>query len=117
MLRTTASSILRSPAVVDFIAKHKDPPDAIVAFNDATAYGAMQALKEINVAVPGRTRVTGCDDEDAASAVGLTTLHMNMANVGQEAARLLYRQLNSRDVRPAAEHIVIDMQVKVRSTT
>ena len=104
-------------AVVDYLAKHKDPPDAIVAFNDATAFGALQALKEIDVAVPGRTKVTGCDDEDAASAVGLTTLHMNMVNVGQEAARLVYRALNNRDSRQPAEHVVIDMQVKVRSTT
>jgi DNA-binding LacI/PurR family transcriptional regulator len=61
--------------------------------------------------------VTGCDDEDSASAVGLTTLHMNMVNVGQEAARLIYRALNNREARQPAEHVVIDMQVKVRSTT
>ena len=104
-------------AVIDYLSKHKDPPDAIVAFNDATAYGALQALKEMNIAVPDRTRVTGCDDEDSASAVGLTTLHMNMVNVGQEAARLIYRALNNREARQPAEHVIIDMQVKVRSTT
>ncbi|MFH0907460.1 MAG: LacI family DNA-binding transcriptional regulator [bacterium] len=104
-------------AVVDYLARHKDPPDAIVAFNDATAYGVLQALREINIPVPGRTRVTGCDDEDAASAVGLTTLHMNMVNVGQEAARLIYGALNNRETRRQAEHVIIDMQMKVRSTT
>ncbi|HEY8241005.1 MAG TPA: LacI family DNA-binding transcriptional regulator, partial [Kiritimatiellia bacterium] len=58
--------------VLDYVSKHKTPPDAFVAFNDSSAYGVLQALKEIGIAVPGQTRVTGCDDEPAASAVGLT---------------------------------------------
>jgi DNA-binding LacI/PurR family transcriptional regulator len=42
---------------------------------------------------------------------------MNMVDVGQEAARLIFKALNNRDARQPAEHAVIDMQVKVRSTT
>ncbi|HEY8240094.1 MAG TPA: LacI family DNA-binding transcriptional regulator [Kiritimatiellia bacterium] len=104
-------------AALDYMSKRSEPPDAFVAFNDSTAYGVLQAMKEIGVAVPGQTRVAGCDDEDAAAAVGLTTLHMNMVDLGQEAARLLFRHLNARDTTPDAEHIVIDMQVRARSTS
>jgi LacI family transcriptional regulator len=104
-------------AILDYMSKRQGPPDAFVAFNDSTAYGILQAMKELGVAVPGQTRVTGCDDEDAAAAIGLTTLHMNMVGLGQEAGRLLFRQLNNREGVQPAEHIVIDMQVKARSTT
>lgn len=103
--------------ILDYMSKRPGPPDAFVAFNDSTAFGVLQALKEIGVAVPAQARVTGCDDEDAAAAVGLTTLHMNMVGLGQEAARLLYRQLGNREGMQPAEHVVIDMQVKARTTT
>jgi DNA-binding LacI/PurR family transcriptional regulator len=87
-------------------------PEAFVCFNDATAYGALQALRE-----RGRTDVlvTGCDDETAAAAMNLTTLHMPMPELGQAAARLLLERVGPEVTDTPARHEVVDLAVMWRA--
>jgi LacI family transcriptional regulator len=62
-------------------------PDVWVALNDATALGAIQALKEHGVRVPDDTAVTGFDDIHAARFVGLTTVGVPLSAIGETAVR------------------------------
>ncbi|GAA2100779.1 LacI family DNA-binding transcriptional regulator [Microlunatus panaciterrae] len=61
--------------------------DAIMAFNDITAFGALQALRQAGVAVPDRVKVIGIDGLSIGTFVSpqLTTLALDMTQVAQAA--------------------------------
>jgi LacI family transcriptional regulator len=70
-------------------------PTAIFASNDETAAGAMVAIKEAGLAVPGDVSVAGFDDTDAAKFVWppLTTVHQPIYEMAHAATGLLLDRL------------------------
>ena len=74
-------------------------PTALLCSSDALAFGAMAALRERGVDVPGDMSVVGFDDVPAAAGAGLTTVRRPLKQKGREACRLL--------TDPAAEREVI----------
>ncbi len=71
------------------------PATAIFAANDAMAVGALAALAEAGLDVPGRMAVTGFDDIPIARYVAppLTTIRVDIAELGGRAFALLHRTL------------------------
>ncbi len=69
----------------------KEPPTAVVAYNDLIAIGAMDAIKQAGLRVPGDISVVGFDDINVASEVNppLTTVHVPKKTMGTLAARRL----------------------------
>lgn len=61
--------------------------DAVVAFNDVMACGALRALHESSIEVPDQVRLAGCDGLDLGTVVhpALTTLAVDMAEVARAA--------------------------------
>jgi LacI family transcriptional regulator len=92
-------------------------PDAFVAFNDSTAYGVLQALKERDMGVPAKVAVTGCDDEPASAILGLTSLHMPMRELGEEAARLLVKRIHEARGQQKPSHTVLQMTPMFRGSS
>ncbi len=80
-----ASTLLEGAAV----------PDAIFAANDLMAIGAMAALRERGLPVPGRVAVIGFDDILVARLVtpALTTISQFQQDLGTVAAETLLRRL------------------------
>jgi len=68
---------------------------AIFAANDAMAVGALAALAEVGLDVPGRMAGTGFDDIPIARYVAppLTTIRVDIAELGGRAFALLHRAL------------------------
>ena len=66
-------------------------PTAIFAANDSMAVGALAALAEAGVAVPGEMSVAGFDDIPIARYVAppLTTIRVDIADLGRRAFGLL----------------------------
>jgi DNA-binding LacI/PurR family transcriptional regulator len=64
------------------------PPDAIAAMGDELALGALRALRQAGIAVPGDTAITGWDDSAAAAPAGLTTLAQSLRDQGHRCAQL-----------------------------
>jgi LacI family transcriptional regulator len=75
-------------------------PTAIFAANDSMAFGALAALAEAGVAVPGEMSVAGFDDIPVARYVAppLTTIRVDIADLGRRAFGLLLDAI----ARPAA---------------
>lgn len=69
---------------------------ALIAYNDLVAAGALQACRDIGRRVPEDVAIVGCDDVYMAALVtpALTTLRVSGRGLGQEAMRLLLRQLD-----------------------
>jgi LacI family transcriptional regulator len=64
-------------------------PDAIIAFSDESALGALIALRQAGVEVPGRISIAGVDGTRDASLLNLTTVKLPMYELGAAAARLV----------------------------
>jgi DNA-binding LacI/PurR family transcriptional regulator len=94
------------------------PFTALFAFNDVTAIGAIQALFDAGVDVPGDVSVVGFDDIPGAlyHRPGLTTVRQPLRNMGESAARLLLQRIE----HPRAAYapfVTVEPELVVRGTT
>lgn len=82
------------------IAEMSPRPDAIFAANDMMALGCLFALNEAGLNVPGDIALAGFDDIPMARFVSppLTTMRVNIAELGERAARALIEQLAEHPV-------------------
>ena len=74
-------------------------PDAVVAANDNAAIGALRALKEWGLDVPGDVMLTGFDNSEASAFLepSLTTFAVETGELGRFAAKIIVdRCLNPR---------------------
>jgi LacI family transcriptional regulator len=104
-------------AALEYLGKRETWPDAFVAFNDSTALGVLEALRERGGAERKPVAVTGCDDEPSSTFVGLTTLHMPMLELGRETARLLFERMEQKGEDVPVRSSVIELSLKVRQTS
>jgi len=74
-------------------------PTAVFAGNDVVAYGAMQAIKDAGLSIPGDVSIMGFDDDLPSRYVNppLTTMTNPAPSLGAEAARLLIAALRGRE--------------------
>jgi alanine racemase len=93
-------------------------PTAVLAMSDAMAIGAMRAIRERALTVPGDVSVVGFDDIDLAASVDppLTTVHQPSRRKGEEAVSMLLRRIGRRGSgRP--EHRRLVTRLVVRGST
>jgi LacI family transcriptional regulator len=69
------------------ILAHPPLPDAMLAANDEAAVGALSALRQAGIDVPGQISVAGIDDLRIARFTGLTTVSLPLYEIGAMAAR------------------------------
>jgi len=72
-------------------------PRSVFASSDIQAIGAMQAIRERGLSVPGDVAIVGFDGIELASHVGLTTMRQPMVEMGQIAADRLIHKINESD--------------------
>lgn len=74
---------------------------ALICFNDRMAMGAIQEIRERGMSVPKDVSVIGYDDIPAAASFSppLTTINNQAPELGRTAARLLFDQLDGKDVQ------------------
>jgi LacI family transcriptional regulator len=72
--------------------------DAIFAANDNMAIGALEALRKAGIQVPRDVAIAGFDDIPLARHLGMSTVRVRIAELGERAlARLLERLANNDD--------------------
>ncbi|MDX9952611.1 MAG: LacI family DNA-binding transcriptional regulator [Anaerolineae bacterium] len=89
--------------------------DAILAFNDLVAVGAMQACQALGRRVPEDIGIIGFDDIPLATIIKpqLTTLHVNLMHIGKVAMQSLLDMMGGV-VCPAA--MLIEPELYVRDS-
>jgi len=75
-----------------------DPPTAVFAMSDEMAFGAIRALQDRRLGMPGDVAIVGVDDHEIAEMAGLTTIRLYPRKLGALAAESLL-QLIDRDLR------------------
>ncbi len=91
---------------------------ALFAFNDISAIGAIGALREAGLAVPGDVSVLGFDDIQSAAYQnpGLTTVRQPLRQMGALAAETVVRRIEQGG-RDAQRTIKVAPELIVRGTT
>ena len=79
--------------------------DAIFAANDMMALGALQALRTVGVRVPAQVAVAGFDDVPLARYLGLSTMRVDIAGIGERAVARLVDELEGISTTPAVERL------------
>ena len=79
-----------------------EPPDAVFAYNDLIAIGAMRAVGEAALRIPEDIAVIGFDDieEGRFWAPTLTTISPDKEHIGRLAVRALVARIEGRPVSP-----------------
>ncbi len=98
---------------------------AIVAANDLLAVGALRALRERGIAVPGGMSVVGYNDMPLVDLLDppLTTVRVPQYEMGQTAARIMLTLLADRrddappDVATDARQVTLEPRLVVRGST
>ena len=91
---------------------------AIFCFNDIAAIGAIRALKDAGLTVPGDVSVVGFDDIQSAaySTPSLTTVRQPLLEMGKRGAQVLLERIADRE-RPYPSEIVMAPELVVREST
>lgn len=88
--------------------------DAVFAANDNMAIGALQALRDAHLSVPADVAVVGFDDIPLARYLGLTTVRVRIAELGERAVSRLLDSLTRKEREGDELH---EPELVVRSTT
>ncbi|WIY52072.1 LacI family DNA-binding transcriptional regulator [Devosia sp. YIM 151766] len=92
-----------------------NPPDGIFCGNDQIARGVIDALRERGVSVPGAVSVIGFDNWEivaAATRPPLTTIDMNLKELGREAGRLILDLAEGKPVEPGIRTLPCKLVVR-----
>ena len=109
----TEESGLRAAAV---LLRQPELPTAVLAFNDRSAVGLLDALNRAGVDVPGSVSIVGYDDSPLArlAHVQLTTVSQDAQQQAEHAIATAIERLD--DGRSAAREVVLSPQLVVRRT-
>jgi LacI family transcriptional regulator len=91
---------------------------AIFCLNDIAAIGAIRALKDAGLAVPGDVSVVGFDDILSAAycTPSLTTVRQPLTEMGKRGAQVLLERIADRGKEYPSE-IVMAPELAVREST
>ena len=100
-------------AVAEILEEEKRPT-AMFAGNDVVAYGAMQAIKDAGLAIPGDISLIGFDDDLPSRYVNplLTTVTNPTPSLGAAAARLLIGTLQGHIALEPARALPMPLAVR-----
>jgi LacI family transcriptional regulator len=91
------------------------PPDALFCGNDMIARGAVDALRERGLAVPGDVAVVGFDNWEIMAAQTrppLTTVDMNLKELGRQAGLIVRALAEGEAVEPGVRKLPCQLVVR-----
>jgi len=98
------------------LAALEEHPDltAVVAVNDATAVGAIQACQQAGRMVPGEIAVAAFDDEPWAQMHNppLTTAHISWREIGIQAARRIVDLIEREEQVPIQMRLAVQLVIR-----
>ena len=95
----------------------KQPPTAVLVFNDYSAMGALWAAKEMGFRVPEDVSVVGFGDVPFSSMTNppLTTVHEPLQKIGYEATNMLLEVIQGKKL--SKRNIILPVELVIRQST
>ena len=92
-------------------------PDAVFAFNDNVAFGAMKVMKERGIRIPDDIALAGFSDSLASTIVepSLTSVAQPLHEMGNQAAACLLRQMEGFE--PADTTLMLEGELVIRQSS
>ena len=92
------------------------PPTAIFAANDLSAFGAIEAIRQQGLRIPEDISIMGFDDIPQASLVHpkLTTMHQPLGEMGQAGVKMLLAHIQNSEREPY--QVTLGTQIVVRDS-
>ena len=90
-------------------------PDGIFCGSDQIARGVIDALRERSVDIPGDVAVVGFDNWEivaAATRPSLTTVDLNLKDLGREAGRLILALSAGQEIKPGVRRLPCRLVVR-----
>ena len=113
-----APGIADGERICSAVVLRKDRPDGVVCYNDLVAIGFMSAARAMGVSIPGDLSVVGIDNIPFGRFTNppLTTVDTQGERLGEEAMRLLFRQIEAREP-PQQGHTFLEPRLVMRDST
>ena len=94
-------------------------PDAIFAINDDMAIGAIAAAKELGLKIPKDVAVVGFSNSRRSRYMepSVSTMDQNPKEIGREAARLLFSQMEKTPDAKKIREVVVHADLIVRTSS
>jgi LacI family transcriptional regulator len=94
-----------------------EPPTAVFAAGDLMAAGALRAVEEHGLSVPGDVALVGFDDIQLAAMMqpSLTTVRQDKIGLGSAAGEALLRMLDEADSAPPITTLPVELVVRESS--
>lgn len=91
------------------------PPELIMCVNDLVAIGAVRACREAGLKVPQEISVSGYNDIPLMDMVDppMTTVSMNLGNIGHASAKLMLEQIKAVDHLPRTIRIGSELKIRL----
>ena len=91
-----------------------DIPEAVFAASDALAFGAMAAIQEAGLRIPGDIAVMGFDGlaEGDDTQPPLSTVTQPVADLGREAVRMLLSLIEDADRAPLQRFLPTELTIR-----
>ena len=95
----------------------RHPPTAIFAASDEMAIGAVSAIHEAGLSVPGDVSVVGFDDIESAALLRppLTTIRQNKTALGRVAGESLVRLIVDERAKPPRVALPVELVARKSS--
>lgn len=106
-------------AANELLKTSEERPDAIFGINDDMAIGAIYALKDNKLRIPEDVAVVGFSNSRRSRYMepSLSTMDQNPKEVGREAARALFDQIENRPEGEELKEVVIHADLIVRTSS
>src|SRR5436305_7171287 len=95
-----------------------DPPDGVFCYNDPVAAGAIRAVLDAGLKVPGDVAIVGAGNVHYSDLlrVPLSTIDQSSSLIGETAADLLVECMEAKTPR-ASRHLLIAPRLIVRESS
>jgi LacI family transcriptional regulator len=89
-------------------------PTAVIAISDKTAFGAIEAIREAGLSIPGDIAIGSIDNtvESAYTRPPLTTVHIPKYEIGVLALRKLHRLIEGNETIPVKSIVYSELIVR-----
>ncbi len=97
----------------------KKLPTAVIASDDFSAIGALEALQEAGLSVPDDMSIVGFDGIEITqlSSPKLTTIRQDTGGMGAKAAECLIKQILGLDTGKRPENIILEPQLLIGNSS
>ena len=98
--------------------KQKTKPDAVFAYNDPLAIGAIDTILEAGLRIPEDIAVIGCGNlhYDNSLRVPLSSIDQHSSMIGERTGNILLHLIESK-VRPSPMSVILDPSLVVRASS